>query len=357
MNIAFVNATHKWGGVKTWVLDFAEALAGRGHAVFIYGRQESFIHAARQKVGHGELLESFGADVSPFSIARFYREFTRNGIDVVFGNVEKDLSTAGVAARLRNIPFVQQVGLPADIPFRVKTRLLHRFVRPHFLSSCRYIGENFLKSLPYLDGYTSKVVLTAKRADSQPLAVHQPRILVATQQLNADKDHATLLRALARIDLPFTLHIAGVGACEHELKSLADSLGLSERVVWHGFVADVPALLRQADIFLLASLVEGLPNTLQEALAMGLLPIIRDVGGVREVISPALDPWVLPYDADADAFSEAIRRAILLPDAELVRLREEARSACKTFCDLDAKTTELEEWLGEIIVTSGKGKA
>ena len=48
MNIAFVNATIRWGGVKTWTLDFGESLRDKGHAVFIYGRQPEFIEAARR---------------------------------------------------------------------------------------------------------------------------------------------------------------------------------------------------------------------------------------------------------------------------------------------------------------------
>ena len=46
MNIAFVNSTFGWGGVKTWYLQFAERLAKRGNHVFVYGRQPEFIDAA-----------------------------------------------------------------------------------------------------------------------------------------------------------------------------------------------------------------------------------------------------------------------------------------------------------------------
>ena len=48
MNIAFVNSTFGWGGVKTWYLQFAERLAKRGNHVFVYGRQPEFIDAARK---------------------------------------------------------------------------------------------------------------------------------------------------------------------------------------------------------------------------------------------------------------------------------------------------------------------
>lgn len=353
MNIAFVNATIRWGGVKTWTLDFGECLAGKGHVVRIYGRQPEFIEAARRRVGHGERAK-FGADLNPLALWRFCRAFRENAIDVVIVNIEKDLATAGAAARLLGIPVVQQIGLPTDIPHRLKTEWLHRWINPFFLSSCRFIEKGFLESLPYLNPARSHVVLTAKKPSPAPITLHSPRRLVATQQLNADKGHETLLRALAGVRAPYECHIAGTGKREADLKALARSLGIEDRVVWHGFVDDVPAILQQSDIFLLASLSEGLPNTLQEALAEGLLPIIRDVGGVREVISSPLEPWVLPYEADAEAFRAAIEAALALSDDEIQHLRQEARHTRTQFFDLEQKTEELLEWLTNITTDSRK---
>ena len=86
MNIAFVNSTFGWGGVKTWYLQFAERLAKRGNHVFVYGRQPEFIDAARKRVGHGEQV-SFGADLNPSALRFFYNEFKKHDIDVVITNI------------------------------------------------------------------------------------------------------------------------------------------------------------------------------------------------------------------------------------------------------------------------------
>ena len=348
MNIAIVNATVKWGGVKTWQLDFAEGLAARGHQIRVFGRQQEFVQAARQRTGHGEKV-SFGADCNPVAVYRFYKRFRDNDIDIVMINVGKDLATAGVAARMAGIPVVQFIGLPEDIPHRWKTRLLHSFVDPYFLSSCRFIQEGFIQSLPYIKKDKTHMILTAKHLGPEPRHANQPRVLVATQQLNADKDHETLLRALASIGAPYELHVAGTGQHEAYLHNLAESLGIAKNITWHGFVTDIPALLAKADIFLLASLTEGLPNTLQEALGAGLLPVLRDVGGVREILSNPLLPWLLPYEADAKDFARVLEKALLLPDDELIALRRHAQDACRTFCNLEDKLIEMETWLTQIL--------
>ena len=99
--------------------------------------------------------------------------------------------------------------------------------------------------------------------------------------------------------------------------------------------------LQVGDIFLLASYSEGLPNTLLEGMAAGLLPITREVGGVAEVIPEALRRWMLPYDL----FAETISAAINLPDTELLKLREWARETCRTRFDIDVQAEKLENWL------------
>ncbi len=349
MNIAFVNATYKWGGVKTWMLDVGEALHDRGHNVYVYGRQQAFVEQARLRVGHGEPA-LFGPDLNPVTVLCFLRSFKARKIQAVFVNVEKGLATAGVAAHFLGIPVIQRIGMPKDIPARFKTGMLHKAIDPWFFCPCRFIADGFCESLPYVRPDRVKVLLTAKNVSDEPLIAHTPRQIVVTQQLNPDKGHEDLLRALAGINSPFVLHIAGTGSHEGFLRALAEELGLNDKIIWHGFTPNVTSLLRQTDIFLLGSLYEGLPNTLLEALAQGLLPITRDVGGVREVLLPELEPWILPHEAGPEAFRSVIARALELPDEALLAVRETARASALTYCDLPRMVEQLETWLKEEVI-------
>jgi glycosyltransferase involved in cell wall biosynthesis len=67
------------------------------------------------------------------------------------------------------------------------------------------------------------------------------------------------------------------------LKEKTGKLGLKDCVKWLGFVQDTARLYREADILVLPSFYEGLPNVLIEALAMGC-PVIAAAGegGTRE---------------------------------------------------------------------------
>jgi glycosyltransferase involved in cell wall biosynthesis len=105
--------------------------------------------------------------------------------------------------------------------------------------------------------------------------------------LTAVKNQAMLVEAcsaLADRGLDVDLRIAGEGLERDRLVQLAESRGLGRRMVLMGHVADVPAFLRELDIFVLPSLSEAHPNALLEAMACGLACIGTRVGGVPEVL-------------------------------------------------------------------------
>jgi glycosyltransferase involved in cell wall biosynthesis len=295
MNIAFINSTRKWGGVKTWTLDVARGLADRGHSVFIVGRPGPFTDKAKE-LGLNTLPVTFGPDFNPALILRFLRLFKARNIDRVMINVGKDMRTAGVAARLLDIPVIHRVGLAGDMENTFKVRAMHKWVKPRILVPCEQIRQGLLQELPYLSPDEITVILTGKEpAPAPPKTVHSPLRLISTSQLNADKGHREVLTALAELKkqgLGFEYHIVGTGRIEQELKELAHNLGLRSEIVWHGFQKDVRARLAECDVFILASHKEGLPNSLLEAMSMGLACVATDVGGVREVWSETLIPLV-----------------------------------------------------------------
>ena len=344
LNIAFVNSTKKWGGVKTWTLEFASALEKSGHEVYLYARAGVFLEKAQGYLSNLNAV-NFGTDYNPFCINYFLGEFKKHKIEIVVLNVGKDLTTAGVAARLLNIPVVQRIGLPNDIAPSFKAKLLNHLIKPYYLCPCEFIANGFIQILPWVERAKVKIILNGKVPTTRELQANSPRQLIVTQQLNPDKCHAVLFKALAQIEEPFILNIVGTGKCEAELKALANTLGLENKIIWHGFSTKVPKLLAKADIFLMASVWEGLPNTLLEALSEGLLPICRNVGGSCEVWSEQLAPWMLPFEADENEFRSTIQKALTLLDEELLASKRAALEACRNNCNFETQSRLFEKWL------------
>ncbi len=102
-----------------------------------------------------------------------------------------------------------------------------------------------------------------------------------------------------------------VGHDKHLLRfqSLADQLGLSDRVVFAGGVNDVRPYYAAADVFVLPTLYDPLPNACLEAMACGLPTITSSTSGAAELITNGIEGFVT--DAlDTPAISDAIANAL-----------------------------------------------
>jgi glycosyltransferase involved in cell wall biosynthesis len=99
--------------------------------------------------------------------------------------------------------------------------------------------------------------------------------------------------------------LLGEGRRKAEFQSYAAGLGLGDRAVFKGFLAD-PSLVRQeldsSDLFVLPSFTEGLPRAGLEAMARGLPCVCTSVGGLVEL----LDEKQLVSPQDADSLAERI---------------------------------------------------
>jgi glycosyltransferase involved in cell wall biosynthesis len=324
MNICFVNSTNKWGGVKSWTLDVARGLADREHGILIAGRPGPFIDKAAE-MGLNALGLSFGPDFNPLRILGFIKIFKDRNTDLVVVNVGKDMRTAGIAAKMLGIPVVHRVGLAGDMRNTYKVRLLHKWIRPRILVPCEQIKRGLLQELPYLKPEEVTVILTGKEpAPSPPATVHSPLRFISTSQLNADKGHKDVLEALAELKkqgYAFEYHIVGTGRIESELKSLTTSLDLDDRVTWHGFQKDVRSFLRMADVFLLPSHREGLPNTLLEAMAEGLVCVSRNVGGINELWPKSEARLLIPESSTHHDFADELVNMLTVPHIRHLELK------------------------------------
>lgn len=117
------------------------------------------------------------------------------------------------------------------------------------------------------------------------------QVFATVGRLQAIKDQSLLLRAFARVlqQLPaqrarLRLMIVGDGPLRTPLQAEAEALGLAPVVWFAGERADVDAVMRAADVFVLPSRAEGISNTVLEAMASGLPVIASRVGGNPELV-------------------------------------------------------------------------
>jgi glycosyltransferase involved in cell wall biosynthesis len=138
-------------------------------------------------------------------------------------------------------------------------------------------------------------------------------VLGLVGRLDPVKNHPGFIAAAARLAAEFAeLHFVCVGpgpdAYRQRLQTLSEAAGLSGRMIFPGGCRDMPAAYNALDVFVSASLSEGSPNVLGEAMACGVRAITTDVGDAAWLMADYGD--VVP-PGDKEALYLAMRQAYL----------------------------------------------
>lgn len=146
-------------------------------------------------------------------------------------------------------------------------------------------------------------------------------IMLSVGELNDNKNHKMVIEALKRIgDDSIHYVIAGEGDNKNKLMSLAENLGLKDRVHLLGFRSDVKELYKIADVLIHPSFREGLPVSVMEALASGLKVVASNIRGNADLISE--DNGVLFNKESLTDLVKSIEQALQM-DKEKVSLRDD----------------------------------
>jgi glycosyltransferase involved in cell wall biosynthesis len=171
------------------------------------------------------------------------------------------------------------------------------------------------------------------------------------------KDHPTLFRALARLKGDGeAAHLVVVGDGEERaaLARLAEALGLSARVHFLGWRADLETILSELDVVICSSRNEGTPVALIEAMAAGVPVLSTEVGGVADLVTHGVTGWLVPA-GDPAAMAEAIQHLLAVPELR-VRLATAGRPVALDRYDVTRLIARVEKLYAGMIQEKMKGE-
>lgn len=162
-------------------------------------------------------------------------------------------------------------------------------------------------------GVQVNVDRTRKR---QELGVPEEAFLVVSAgDLVKYKNNGTIIEAIARTGDPDIHYIlCGIGEKRQEWETLAQRLGIAERIHFLGYRTDVAEIMACSDVFAMPSIVEGVPRALLEAMDQGLACVGSDTRGIRELLGKNEGGFLYAWK-DADGFAEALK--VLKADEKL----------------------------------------
>jgi glycosyltransferase involved in cell wall biosynthesis len=182
-------------------------------------------------------------------------------------------------------------------------------------------------------------------------------VIVQASRMEPWKGHRPHLEALGRLrdDPRWTCWMAGGARRPHErvhgdeMRALAESLGIADRVRWLGERSDVPRLLAAADVLCQPNLgPEPFGMTYVEAMYAGLPVVASDLGGAREIVDERTGLRV--PTGDVPALADAL--ASLVGDAGMrARLGGAGPARARELCDPARQMRHLAEFLDEITST------
>ncbi len=125
-----------------------------------------------------------------------------------------------------------------------------------------------------------------------------------------------------------------------ELKQLASSLGVGDRIIFAGHREDTPEILAEAAISVLPSHSEGLSNTLLESMAAGVPTVATNVGGNPELVKDQVNGILIPVRSP-EHLAQAIR--LILDDSQLAhRFGQQAKIMATEGFSLTKMTADTE---------------
>lgn len=175
-------------------------------------------------------------------------------------------------------------------------------------------------------------------------------LIVAAGRLDENKNHAMLIHAFGRIAEEYPtvkLVIYGEGELRTKLEMLIAEKGLTDRISMPGNVNDIADRIGRARIFTLTSNTEGMPNSIMEAMTLGIPVIATDCpcGGPATLIEHGVNGLLVPV-GDAFALADAFRR--IFEDREFEqKLRENARRITETLAP-EQVNKKWEDYLNQL---------
>ncbi len=169
-------------------------------------------------------------------------------------------------------------------------------------------------------------------------------------RLSQEKAFDAAIRAFAEVHPKFShwnLAVVGDGPLREELKSLCKQLMVEHRVRFTGVVTPSEPVLRQADIFVLSSKIEGFPMVLCEAMFCGVPVIATEYSrGVHELVSHGHDGLVVSVD-DVPGLAQAMER-LMCDDLYREQLGRNAKDL-KSICSVEVVMRQWEEVIEGVV--------
>jgi len=350
MKVLHFRSTSTLAGPERYILELVRPLREEGfemQLVAYYRRKDAspFVHPMLDEASKRALeIEQWEdmAWLSPSVIRRLARKLKMGGFSLLHTHDYKTNVLGGIAARLAGVNPIATLHLHDLSTRRLRLYRILDLVVLRSFPRVIAVAEALRRELIAAGLPPSKVVTIHNGIEGQGFAAGaftraerlRQQLGIGTDQpvistigrLSPQKGQRDFLESAARVlkAVPNAMFLVlGDGPAKEELRDLCRSLNIQDAVSFLGHQRDVAAFMAMSDAIVLASVREGLPYVLLEALTLARPVVATQVGGVPELVQDGETGLLVPPHRP-DRLAEAILYLLRNP-AEATRLGQKGQ--------------------------------
>ncbi len=322
MKPLFADLEVEWRGGQNQALLLLRELRAMGHGAELLAATGSAL--AQRAAAAGIRVRQVSRSFAGAAAAPAIRSLLSGGrFDLLHVNEPHALTAAWLARAHRRVPVI--VSRRVAYPLRLGRLALARYrsatrvaaISQFVLQQLAAAGLAREKLRVVYEGEDIPAEVTAELRTSARTrwnVLPDAPLLGCVSVLTPDKGQAQLIRDLPGLRAEFPgvkLLLGGDGPERNALEALAQSLSVSDAVIFAGFVRDVGSVYAALDVFLFPAQLEGLGTSLLAAMAHGVPAVAYRRGAFPEIIEGGVSGFLV--DSNAEGFSAAVLRLLRDP--------------------------------------------
>ena len=316
MNIVALNSSKSWGGNERWLTTALNGLNQKGHSVYLIIRNRTnHWNSLNASI---ETIEAPFTNELSFKTKSIIKNTIKNkSIDILLSTKRKDYVLGAQIKNKMNIYHIMRLGISRPI---LKRDIIQRYIISNMVDGIIVNAQSLKKELLSYSFIKnnfnpSKICCIYNGYDTPSIKFHnldknrQNILIRAAGRLTTHKGYDILLSSLnliKNLNVEYKLEIAGDGSLKRELEATIKRYNLQSQCELVGKKNDIVNFFSKADLVVIPSRSEGIPNTLFEAWMSKKPVITTNVGGISEVVDNMKDGIVC--EPNSAHLKEALER-------------------------------------------------
>jgi heptosyltransferase-2 len=349
----------KWGGGEKWMILVSKGLKERGHEVTIGCKKGSIVEKKARNNNIDSINISISSDISLIGALQLLNFSKKNAIDIIIACQNRDVRISGFIRKHIGNPIILSRQGVQLINRSWKYKFTFKWLCDGIITNTETIKKEYDSYGWWKHDYVKVIhngVEEPKNTQQTfnfrqyiPEKVEKPKIVFSAGRFSHQKGFEYLVSAAKEIcskreDLYF--FVAGQGKLEKKIKKQIIKSGIENKFFLLGFQNDLVPFFKGADLFVLSSLHEGMPNVVMEAMANNTPVIATRVNGVEELIRHNIDGIIVKPES-SNALAKAIDKYFSTDNVN--QFASNAYQRIRTEFSINTMVTNVENHLQDLL--------